>query len=492
MRHLPDSTPWLILGLLAASAAAADPICDPVTGSGCTVGDVYRAAYGSEYEAVKESIAAVQENIAEAAIDARRAPKATTAPPTFASRFHSSYEDFLNVLSFAVNDVEESEDGKAFVVRFNPIQAGTHRLALSLTAAEPQIADVIVRAIAENGRADTVSQLEDELEDFDDLTMSAGYTISTEACRLGLDAKRCFGRDPDSYVAVLSSLIPEPPSGLSAANSLDTTRMLTEALEPGPEDLGVFEMRLSDDPEKRSQQIGLIRTLAREDAGETRAEVERLEKAGSELFWPLIDNQPQISVTISRREAERLVGSSSSSVSLELQFGSTNLNSLFRDCSTESRTCAMERLRRLAARKTLPGVRLVDGKFVLTASYTERERLTLSSLPVEHVAGSFAGISIPRTSELRAKLQWGARISSEIDGWSPRLDFSAEGFESEEDGFRVKSRWVAAATLTLPVADGLTVPVSVNWANKPEFLGDPDRTFGAHVGLSFSVDRKKK
>jgi hypothetical protein len=44
------------------------------------------------------------------------ANRATTPPDAFARRLHNSYEDFLNLLSFAISDVEESEDGQALVV----------------------------------------------------------------------------------------------------------------------------------------------------------------------------------------------------------------------------------------------------------------------------------------------------------------------------------------------------------------------------------------
>jgi hypothetical protein len=73
----------------------------------------------------------------------------------------------------------------------------------------------------------------------------------------------------------------------------------------------------------------------------------------------------------------------------------------------------------------------------------------------------------------------------------PRVDLSLEVFEVSGDPMR-QDRRVAKLSYDLPLAKGVTLPVTLVYANKAEFLGDPDEQLSAHVGLSFKLDPPKK
>lgn len=474
---------WVSLALAVALAPGeATAQCDPAAGiwSSCTAGDVYNAAFDA---AASEVTDVTKQNLYEAEEKVANAPAATTAPSSFAGRIHGSYEDFLKLLAFAVNDVDESDDGRALVVRLNPLRHGAHRLGVTVTVAEPEISDEVQNAISEDGRADTVALLEKSLEDFDDLTVALSYSWHTERCAAGLASRRrCFGRDPASYSALLSQLIPAPGD---AGPSIEDLRALS-GLFAGA-NAGVFSAQLATDRALRRDQVEALQAVARADAEAATDYVARLNEAGVDLFWPLIDNQPQLAITLSKRNADPFVGQEYESAALELQFGGTNVNRLFGDCAVDDWSCPRERLARLAEEKSRPGTKLTDGKWVLSATYLERDAYAIATLPVTDPPGEFTPFRLVDSSELRFRAQWGALISSRADGWTPRIDFSAEGLETRDDGIRTKSRWVATATLTLPVAEGVVIPVSLNYANKPEFLGEQDESFGAHVGLSYRL-----
>lgn len=473
MRNLTKSL--LLSVALATCAGVANAACDTTTWAGCTAGDVYNA----EFEALAR-------NVADSGDKVRDAPAATTAPSSFAGRIHSSYEDFLKPLAFAINSVDESEDGKALVVRFNPLRSGRHRLGLSLTVVEPEVGEEVSEGISDSGREDTIALLAKKLGDFDDLTIAASYTLQSKRCSLSSETQeRCYGRDPSLYSSLLAGLIPSPDA--DSDDAIDIAKQVALAVPDPRGDTGVFERPLSSDPTERAKQVALLLSLARADRSATRGEVQALAAAGTDLFWPLIDNQPQLAATWSRREADPLVGQSYDSLSLELQFGRVNVNSLFRACEAGDFGCVRSRLVALAQEKTERGAKLTDDKFVLTASYLKRRSYSVEELPLVDAPGEFTPIELAESSEFKAKLQWGALVATKVGGWTPRVDFSAESLETRDDGVRTKSRWVATATVTLPIAEGVAIPISLNYANKPEFLSESQETFGAHVGFSYRL-----
>ena len=48
---------------------------------------------------------------------------------------------------------------------------------------------------------------------------------------------------------------------------------------------------------------------------------------------------------------------------------------------------------------------------------------------------------------------------------------------------------IGKVSYTLPLAGGTTLPVSLVWANRPEFVGEQKHLFSAHVGISYKLER---
>ncbi len=124
---------------------------------------------------------------------------------------------------------------------------------------------------------------------------------------------------------------------------------------------------------------------------------------------------------------------------------------------------------------------------MLTANYKEREEFRLSDLRLDEAVAEFTPISKGDSDELQAKLQWGRRLNTSVGVKNTRFDVSFEGIRTRGDVARTENRWVGTATLTVPFGDQMSIPVSLNYANKPEFLGDQQERLGMHFGLSWRL-----
>jgi hypothetical protein len=52
------------------------------------------------------------------------------------------------------------------------------------------------------------------------------------------------------------------------------------------------------------------------------------------------------------------------------------------------------------------------------------------------------------------------------------------------------NRFVARLSLVVPVQGGMTLPLTIVYSNKPEFLKGQDRVLSAHVGISYKIGDK--
>lgn len=426
-----------------------------------------------------------------AAEDIAKAPSATTAPDGFATRIHNSYQDYLNLLSFAINQVDQSTDGQSLIIRFNPFQSGRNRLGITGTFSKPTVYAPIANAIPESVRDSTVALIKDQQSDLEDATISLAYSLDTERCSLK-GGGRCYGRDPRTYRNLLSNLmlaLAQPDTSLSVPglSSIEagtwSIRKQLDGLRPGSCE------EVMKCPIASFANAGLVRELASKLGaldGQGTALQQRFYKAqGFATLENLVDNQPQLSVVGSYHTAGKYGGPDEWSLGLDLQVGSYNINRLRRDSGGE----------------TSNGVRLLKSytdansgmsKLVFSVSYKSIAafRLTQLDLGTGPLTG-FTPLDQKSTSELTAKLQWGTKLEQKVGGRQPRLDVSLDGIRALEGSVRTTNRWVATTTLTIPLGDTINVPVSIAWANKPEFLSQPNQRLGAHLGLTYRLPWEK-
>jgi|GEM_PF-2501303 len=474
--------------LLAASVFGQTKPCDPTADAEkktCTVDGAkafYRALIAPDSsEALKKeednNVAAAQAKEVEAVKTANRA---TVAPPTFAARIHNSYEDFLNLFSFAINKVDESDNGQALIVRFNPLREGSTLIGTTLTVTQPSVADVVKNAIPDGVRDKTVTALEKRIGSQNDLTFSASYSAATVRCGIDRPAgDRCWGRTPATYRDLVSELLKQ-----FVRFNRESARLAGRLRgQYGP---GEIDSQIVNDAKDPGLVIAVIKDEVASEISATKSAKAIYDANHLDLIATMIDNQPQATGTITVHHPALFGGPRSQAGSVELHFGRVNMNTL-RDACRDRKpnqtlgACFRDRLNEYAT----------DGmstdKLVFTASYDRAQHYSLASLGLDPPVDGFTAINLPQSDVLKVKAQGGRQLGTEMTGKPLRADLSIEGGFNQKGNVRSNNRWVGTVTVSVPFGDMMTVPVSITFANKAEFIGDVKNRIGAHVGLSYRL-----
>lgn len=463
--------PAIFIAVCLATTASGQP-CDPEKDKECKVQDAFNFYRGEE---LVLDVADVADPVAREVVNSNRA---TTAPDGFAGRLHNSYQDFLNLLSFAVNDVKEDDDGQALVVRFNPFRKGSHQVGLTLTVAQPKVGDVVKNAIPEEVRDATVTLLEKQLGDTDDQTWSASYSYASRYCGTERDAgSRCWGRNPNTYRDLIGEMLPGP------SDAATTVALLAIELAPlftQQDDITDLKVAESTNP---TAAIAEIKAIAAAEKASRAAALASEKALFLDLLPALIDNQPQITGSANWHSPGRLGGADSSSYSLELHSGRENLNSLRAECrkSKELGRCMASQLQTLGKRG------MSTDKYVATITYKSNDAYSLTDLRLDPPVPGFESADSPSSSELNVKVQGGRQIGTEVMGEPMRADLSFEGIRTSKSEVRTANRWVGTLTISVPFGEKMTIPVSITYANKAELLGDQNDRVGAHFGISYRL-----
>jgi hypothetical protein len=458
----------------AQQLACTDPDTQP---DRCTIGEAYEFYRNAALK--KLGIAVIQK---ETNAEVTNSNRMTTPPDAFASRIHNSYQDFLNLFSFAINKVDESTNGQALTVRFNPIRQGSQLFGLTLTAAKPEISDVVKNALPETGRADLLAKLQDKLADPDDLTLAGSYSLQTKECTASRPSgDRCYGRSASSYRGILSVAVepifraaPDPSAPQAFALKRQIALNFPEVIAANPNQ-DIFAVKFSNQLRNQVQSLGEIA------AQQTLASKTFFSKQHLDVVASMVDNQPQFTWTGSYRTPGRFGGAKQWAFSAELQVGPDNVNALREECPTPTDTCLQNAL----AKRLAEGVS--TDKWVVAATYTRNDAFKLADLGLGAEVPGFTPVNQKSSYELKVKGQGGRKFGAKVGSEAVRGDLSLEGHRVEKDGARTTNRWIATATITLPLGNNVSIPVSVNYANKAEFLVDQDKKFGAHIGLSYRL-----
>jgi hypothetical protein len=463
--------------LLLIAAAPAQAQCDPDTRRDqCTIGQAYEF-----YRTPARAAEAAGEKV-------KDANRATEPPDPFAAQLHNSYQDFLNLLSFAINKVEEAEDGQALTIRFNPVRSGSDVFGATLTAARPGVSDLVKNALPAEGRADLVTRLEGQLGQTDDLTYSISWARQTVNCAVDRNPEaRCWGRDPKTYRGLLSHAIApllarvDDPDTSELKIALTDPELVPDALRSAAQDQDVFNVRVSD-AKNPNRVVQIVRELAAvqiEAALSNRNVFEGMRLADVAI---LIDNQPQMTSSVNYHDAGRYGGPPVLSASFELQFGNANLNAIRSACDGDQDCLKTELEKRLRT-----GISTM--KWVITGSYAMNDDYDLIDLGKDvTIPTDFKPIHQKSFRAVTLKAQGGAQMPGEMLGQRMRADGSIE-FEriTTGDVEKRKNRFVAKATVTVPLGNKMSVPVSLTWANNEKFLGDQTDKLGMHLGISYRL-----
>jgi hypothetical protein len=494
--------------------ALASPLAaqEPPEGS-ATVAEyrAYLRAFGTKEQEkqLEDALDAKAAAEVEASTDAVEAqPTSITPPDGFSERVAGTITDFLPLFQFAVDSVTPSDDGKAVVVAFNPVQvARSWKLKLTATAAEPEPFERLLNEVPEAARAAVKESISSELGDFGDVTWAATLGIQPHDAT-GAKIPR-WGRDSELYRSFARALaagfgpklnqVVSPEQIAARQKYAEFQEQIREAFKPREinslDPLTFDEIRAKieagalpgfDSDAFLAALVAKERVLVELDQEFHAFQLDRLA--------PLIHNQPQFVLTASYRDRDELVGQKAFTATARVEWGTRNVNTVvrrFRELESTATMAAAPDNAFRAYREVVGGIDDPDPKtgWRGTASLTF-QRLDELPLDVPFEGGSVS-LTVPDVDEWCGKFQL-SRFADwhemTIDGEKvkPRLDLSFEVIEVDGDPKR-QDRRVAKVTYDLPVAKGVTIPVTMVYANKAEFLGDPDEQFSTHVGLSYKL-----
>jgi len=424
---------------------------------------------------------------AKAETELSKTNKATTAPDPFASRLHNSYQDFLTPLSFAVNKVEESKDGQSLIVRFNPLREEGLNLGLTGTITKPSIAAKVKEGIPEGKRADIAEKMEKGLSDFEDVTAAVSATY-TRDCDIK-HVERCFGRNPVTYRDLVSLVLVQPAliANASTGGAQTASKELRKVANGIFGENGVNKnFGEVTDPIKKLTIYQLALAAGKADAADSIKYLETFERLGIDNLGTLIDNQPQLAVTGSYHRVGRFGGPDETAATLEYQSGILNLRQIAKDCQGEFTQCLAKTL---ADPKTSTSL---SDKLVFSLSFKRADHFKLDALDTDLGVTDFTPVSIPRTSEWKGKATWGRKLATKVTGEQPRIDIGGDFIRQSEAGARKVNRFVARATLTVPYGKNMSIPVSIAYANKADFLTDDRKKLSMHFGISYRFPWEKQ
>jgi len=441
----------------------------------------------------------------------------TAAPEGFADRVNETISDFLPLLQANVSAVSTSEDKKSVTVKLNPLKLSYAEFGFSGTATQPDVFAKVADDIVASARDSEEKALLSKVNDFGDLT----YTLEANALPGGAGGwsrRMLFGRTTATYQPFIEALLKDELGMLSKDAVNKANAELGKFLAPlgsGP----VGDLTFEDVKAKHVDPEPIIEALM----DLARAEAALAKAAGVASPWrpklaSLIDNQPQLVLKVSRRESDEVVGPRSTAYTLNYEFGSRNVNAVLREFHRlEKENPAMadaDRRQQAIANVTSDPRFGAEDRLVTSITYKDVGAYhfvhpytftTVDSSGADIQVARTANVNLARSREWRGKLVWtrlvrssnavlaaakatggaeGATDSSSKDQ-KPRLTASLEAVSVRDDPTR-QNQVIGRLSYVVPLGgNGLTLPLTLTWANRPEFVGQNGTRLSAHVSVSF-------
>lgn len=453
--------------------------------------------------------------------------QASTAAATdvSGSRVSDSLSDLLPLLQGAISPVDTSGNGSPVVLNFNspPIFGG--KTSLQTTLVEPKIFAPLEKKFADATRDVESKTLLDRAGGFGDATFSLGWSPVLRASNWEAKRHQLFGRDIETYLPLIDQYARDvlyPNLNMNVTNLISKAKSEVKttgdalAAKLGTNLDAVMAMSFADlrtaagksaDPDGAKSLVDDFKSEIEDLADDDEMDNEEMADEQEELshqFAALVGNQPVLQVRTSYRDADPAVGPRDYGITVEYSAGTLNFNRLLDEYHTLAKQKAgatKKQLMEEAFNKIAK--RSAEGDLWRT-SYA----ITYKNISDYDESFKYKLDGVDKAFKLTAPgvKQWQLRVNySQLAGPSdllasearPRLEFSVEGIWNQEDDniaeeLRRHDRVLGRITYTVPTTDNMSFPVSIVYANRPEFLmedKDLQNKLSMHVGLSYKLPR---
>lgn len=311
--------------------------------------------------------------------------------------------------------------------------------------------------------------------DAENATLHASYNFTS----------RRLGRNFARHMTLYNDLFEEAVAGPTIALVKVEAKAIKDLIDALPSTVSLDDTRWVEIPEENraKAQIIILQTVDAHLALQ-RAFAAAVRSSGLDLFGQLINNQPQLTVTVTRSFRDDLYGPDLSTGRITFEMGlGNNLNGFFdrfdpRQCRDKRAQCLAEYSGFVAEGDT-------------RANIKAGSRLSLYAEFIQHAAYAYANpgvgldVAFDEGTTFNAGFDYGRLFGVNDAGVADgRLDASLSfehSTEAPDD-----TRFVTSVTITKKLGE-ISIPFGIVYANKPRYLTGVDKGLSANVGLKFNL-----
>jgi hypothetical protein len=365
--------------------------------------------------------------------------------------------------------------------------AGDNALKLGASfVRNPEVYESLLETVADSNKEEFKTKTNGNLSIGDDATFSLSYNLTN----------RMFGRSFAMHREMFNELYDQALAGLSTpavplarvieVQRLVVTRLGEDVNPPGNADT-FADWQQAEPAATRAvfdDILALYQEAAKAEAAINDAENRYLRANGILDFYKLVDNQPQLMLNYSTTERNALVGPDEESLSLVFEFPlGANLFSLNRSngsCKSSWRSdgCLQAYSRYISTLTT--GAQNAP-RISLKYEYKDIDTYNLT------LDGGLGGLNKAGSTSKIVTAGYGVRL----DEKNSRLDIAYKDEDVSDDAAR-NDRKTASITYSFQAGD-LTIPISLIYSNKPEYLlqQDLDHNLSATVGIKYEFKKQQ-
>ncbi len=481
MKKIQRLTVFVLVGWLASLPASAEDVCGDEERWGDCLARLFSA--GNTFQHTADQVQAEMmkpEN--QQAAEARSENEIVNALVGTATASEVNLEDFLSSLlaNLDIDGLEESNGGLRFKKN---IQVTYGTVAIEAQAKPGELFPELKTKLEEAGNDSLIKDLDEELGDFDDLSLDIVFSVD----RFGEDNAIWWGRKfrasngaktPNGELATqIYGLIASAPQDRYNA----ATKAFQDAVRAPTQTLA--SMKVKDTPESvRADLQAKAKAAAEAALADIKGLEQRLKDDRYFMFSKLVANQPQFILTAGYDVRDELVGRDSLNAQVKYEIGQANVNGLRRYCASLTLDCYSKFLDQQASALTKNWRISFEGKYSWMDAYD-----------FTHAAGD-SGTAV--TLELDEAQEWHVMLSAGrtlrlTDKGMEQTRFDLEAtYEDVTGDSQKQGRFVSTATFTEKISETMAVSVGVVYANRPEYRGEVDEELSARAGLRFNLDRK--
>jgi hypothetical protein len=386
----------------------------------------------------------------------------------------STTNDFLPLLRLLLNDDGNSDENRKIGFEWAPHLSKTLPSKLTVTLQDSELYAPLDKALRAAGLEDQVDPLGKKIDAGDDVVVA--FTLSKASTR--------YGRDPELHTDLLGELVSdEGQASLEYRTAkVEFGRFRTEHIEITQE----TSFNSIEDAAVRARYRDVAEKFIALNVEYLKAYAARLKKIGFYGLLDLIDNQPQLTLSVGYESRGDVVGPDDLKVTFGYEFGGRNVNT-FRAYSRKNCgdggidsevTCLQDYLE--------DGETLAESfRVKLGAEYSKLQRYEF-----ELATPAFSYVEKPVEH-----LSFSATVSRQLGAGQnglPRPRFDAKiSYEDFSDDPSRQDRGIATVTFSYPVAQGFFVTLGAIYATRPEFRGSVDKEVSTRLGFTYKLVENK-